>query len=377
MPLKHLLFEGIDFTPKILGYKFARTFGHPSMLPISLTISVTNMCNSRCRTCFLWNLYREKADLKQREFTTSEFEKTFKGIGEPIFWVTMSGGEPFLRPDLPEICSAFTECCIPKILNIPTNALLPTVIEGKTKKILEKCSGTNLVLNLSLDGVGDVHDKIRNIPGNFKLFLETYQRLNALKSEFSNLQIGVHSVVSRYSIYGLMDVYELAKKIGADSYITEVAEQRTELFNIDEDITPDADKYAAFINKLSERIQIELKSKKTVSKATQAFRLVYYQIAAKELRENKQIIPCYAGLASGQINPYGDVWPCCVLGYSKPMGNLRENDYDFKRIWFSKQARHVREFIRGGNCSCPLANAHYTNILCNFKQLAKVIGKMV
>lgn len=376
MPLKHLLFEGIDFAPKILGYKLAMSLGKPSILPISLTVSVTNMCNSRCRTCFLWKLYQEKPDLKQREFKTSEFEKSFESIGAPIFWVTLSGGEPFLRSDLPEICNALNEHCTPKIINIPTNSLLPTVIEDKTKKILEKCSGTNLVINLSLDGVGDAHDKIRNIPGNFELFLKTYQRLNELKEEFSNLQIGVHSVVSKYSINGLMDVYELAKKLGADSYITEVAEQRTELFNVGEDITPDADEYSNFINELSERIQMKSKNRKKVSKATQAFRLVYYQIAAKELKKHKQIIPCFAGLASAQINPFGDIWPCCVLGYNKSMGNLRENNYNFKKIWFSKQAQLVREYIKASNCSCPLANAHYTNILLNFTQLAKVLWKM-
>jgi MoaA/NifB/PqqE/SkfB family radical SAM enzyme len=374
---QNLLREGFNFVPKILGYKIVRAIGHPDMLPVSLTVSVTNACNSRCRTCFLWKLYSENPDLKQREFKTWEFEKTFKSIGKKIFWVTMSGGEPFLRSDLPEICSSFTENCSPKIINIPTNALLPLVIEDKTKKILKKCIGPNLVINLSLDGVGDLHDKIRNIRGNFNLFLETYQRLSRLKSEFPNLQIGVHSVVSKFSINGLMDVYEFSRKIGADSYITEVAERRTELFNTDEDIAPGADEYAEFINKLSERIKGDSKSRKGIAKTAQAFRLIYYQIASKELKEHKQIIPCYAGITSAQINPYGDVWPCCILGYNKPIGNLRDNDYNFKRIWFSKQARNVREFIVGGNCSCPLANAHYTNIICNFEALAKVLRKIV
>lgn len=377
MPIKSLFREGFNIAPKILGYKLSRAYGQPNMLPISLTVSVTNKCNSRCRTCFLWKLYRDKPDLEKREFETWEFERTFESISAPIFWVTMSGGEPFLRPDLADICSAFNKYCTPKIINIPTNSLLPKVIEVKTKEILQRCNGADLVINLSLDGVGDIHDKIRNVSGNFEHFLETFQRLNALKSEFSNLQIGVHSVVSKYSLLGLMDVYEFAEKIGADSYITEVAERRTELFNVDEDITPDADAYRAFINLLSERMGMEFKGRKKISKATNAFRLIYYQIATKELRENRQIIPCYAGLASGQINPYGDVWPCCVLGYSKSIGNLRENEYDFKKIWFSREAQLVRKYIKSGACSCPLANAHYTNILLNFNQLAKVVGKII
>ncbi len=376
MSPKKLLNEGLFLASKILDYKLAKSIGWPKTLPVSLTVSVTNACNSRCRTCYLWELYKQKPQLKQKELQTWEFEATFQSISKPIFWVTMSGGEPFLRSDLPAICSSFVKYCSPKIINIPTNSLMPSIISSKTKAILEECTAADVVINLSLDGIGEVHDKIRNVDGNFNLFLETYERLNELKAQFPNLKLGIHSVVSKFSIGGLKEVYEFAKMLGADSYITEVAEQRTELFNVDKDITPSADEYMRFINELSEAIKSELKSKKAVSKTTQAFRLIYYQLAAQELKEHRQVIPCFAGLASAQINPFGDVWPCCVLGYDQPMGNLRENGYDFKKIWFSKEARRVRQYIKSGNCSCPLANAHYTNILFNFRQLAKVAWQM-
>jgi MoaA/NifB/PqqE/SkfB family radical SAM enzyme len=372
-----LLRQGFYFGPKLLSYQLSRVTGRVNSLPVSLTVSVTNSCNSRCRTCLLWKLYAEKPNLKQEEFKTWEFEKTFQSIKKQIFWVTMSGGEPFLRPDLPEICVAFADNCSPGIINIPTNALLPSAIETKTKLILEKCSKSNVVLNLSLDGIGEIHDEIRNVPGNFKLFLDTYDRLDKLKTEFSNLQLGIHSVVSNFSIEHLNDVYEFSKKLGADSYITEIAEHRTELFNTAENIAPSADEYANFINTLSKKITDDSSSKKNVSKTTRAFRLIYYQIASKELKENRQIIPCFAGLASAQINPFGDVWPCCVLGYDKSMGNLREVNYDFKKIWFSEEAHAIRKYIKSdNNCACPLANAHYTNILFNYKQLARVLLKM-
>ena len=377
MPPNNMIHQGLYFAPKLINYRLFRTFGWPEILPVSLTVSVTNLCNSRCRTCYLWQLHQDKPELKEKDFKTWEFEETFQNLNSKIFWVTMSGGEPFLRADLPQICESFNRYCSPKIINIPTNSLLPSTIESKTKEILEKCPGADLVINLSLDGVGEEHDRIRNVPGNFKLFLDTYERLSRLKSEFPNFQIGIHSVVSKFSIDGLMDVYELAEKMNADSYITEVAEHRTELFNVDKDITPTAAEYKQFIRKLSESIKAESKSSKSVSKTTQAFRLVYYELVARELAEHKQVIPCYAGYASAQINAFGDVWPCCVLGYSKPMGNLRENNYNFRKIWFSKQATDVRMHIKARNCSCPLANAHYTNILLSFRQLIKVTRNMV
>jgi len=347
-------------------------------MPINLTVSVTNMCNSRCKTCFIWRLYRDKPELKEKEFETWEFERTFESIGKSVFWATISGGEPYLRPDLPEICVALSEYCKPRIINIPTNSLLPKVIEDKTKEILEGCDCPNLIINLSLDGIGAKHDEIRGVPRNFRLLLETYQRLKCLKEEFPRLQIGVHSVVSRYSIDGLLDVYEFVKQLSADSYITEVAEQRTELFTVGKDIAPDPDQYTKFVSELSKRIRNDFTHyNKSMSRVTQAFRLTYYQIAAKEHEENRQIIPCYAAFASCQITPYGDVWPCCILGYDRPMGNLRETNYDFRKIWFSEKADDVRRYVKSEDCACPLANAHYTNILLNFKELLKVLRVVI
>ena len=79
------------------------------------------------------------------------------------------------------------------------------------------------------------------------------------------------------------------------------------------------------------------------------------------------------GACCGGINYDGEVWPCCVLGYSKPMGWLRDAEYDFQRIWRSYQAQKVRTYIREGNCACPLANQAYSNILCSGKYVLKFL----
>jgi len=357
-----------------MGYRLSRICHRPRILPVNITISVTNLCNSRCKTCFIWNFYNDQPGLKEKELKTWEFDKIFDSLGNSVFWATLSGGEPYLRQDLPQICEALCEHCNPSIINIPTNSLLPGTIEDKTKRILERCDGPSLIVNLSLDGVKEEHDKIRGVHGNFERFLDTCRRLRQLKSEFPNFHVGIHSVVSKYSIGRLLEVYDYAKNLHTDSYITEVAEHRTELFNKDRDITPSSEEYATFVEGLIKRIKHDgYLFGNPVSRTTQAFRLTYYQIAADVLRKHQQVVSCYAGSASCQVSAYGDLWPCCVLGYDHSMGNLRENDYDFRKIWFSQQAQDIRNYIKHKNCACPLANAHYTNILCNFKALTKVL----
>ncbi len=64
-------------------------------------------------------------------------------------------------------------------------------------------------------------------------------------------------------------------------------------------------------------------------------------------------------------------------GVKKPMGNLREANYDFRQTFHSEQANEVRRYIRDRKCYCPLANQTYSNILCNTKALFKVLKNIL
>lgn len=299
------------------------------------------------------------------ELSTGEFDEIFRKLGG-AYWFTMSGGEPFLRKDIVEICQSAHANCRPSIINIPTNGLLHDVIPSKVKEILEVCPNSQIVVNLSLDGIGAQHDEIRGVKGNFEKAMKTYEALRSLNGE--NLELGIHTVVSVFNVHEIPQIYEQLKKLKPDSYITEIAEERVELDTVGKKITPSLEEYSKAVDYLSERIkQQEFRG---ISKLTQAFRLEYYKLVKRTLGEKKQVIPCYAGFASAQIAPEGNVWPCCIRAES--MGNLRDVDYDFKKVWFSKRADKLRKSIKASNCYCPLANVSYTNMLCNFKTLARV-----
>jgi len=144
---------------KIPVYAAFHNFGMPHMLPLNFTVSVTYHCNSRCKTCNVW---RKRVN----EFTLGEFDRTFKGIGKTAYWFTFSGGEPFLRKDLVDICHSAYRHCQPGIINIPTNGILPGIAD-RVREIVEACYKSQIIINLSLDGVGEKHDAIRGVPGNF------------------------------------------------------------------------------------------------------------------------------------------------------------------------------------------------------------------
>jgi len=371
------------FLPKVMAFRMAREGLIKPPMPVTLTYSVTNMCQSRCKTCNLWKVYRDNPELKKNELKIDEIEKIFKSIGH-IYFFNISGGEPFLRKDLAEIVDLACKYLTPGVIHTPTNALAPKLIEKKTRMILEimkenNCSKIPFTIKPSFDGVGEKHDFIRGREGNFEKVLETLDRLKRLKEQYSNLDVNLGTVISRFNVDDIEEVSDYAHKLNVDSYINEIAEQRSELFTLSDPITPSADQYENAVRYFSSVIKKDLKSKGALSRYTQAFRLVYYDIVTQTLRYKKQVIPCYAGISNVHINPYGEVWPCCVLGYQKPMGSLRspEANYDFMKIWQSERAKEVREYIRLENCHCPLANQAYSNILCNFTAMVKVMRNVI
>ncbi|MFP4085193.1 MAG: radical SAM/SPASM domain-containing protein [Desulfobacteraceae bacterium] len=344
--------------------------------PITLTYSVTSACQSRCKTCNIGLAYQQDQKRKIKDFSLDEIERVFGGVGH-IYFFNISGGEPFLRKDLPDIVDLACKYLKPKIIHIPTNAIASEAIRDLTRQCLEIIGHYDSTLPLtvkpSIDGIGSLHDEIRGVKGNFKQLEKTIGYLKEIEKEYSNFHLELGTVVSKFNIDHLSEIQDYVHSLGVQSYRNEIAENRTEFFNLEDDITPDPDTYGRLIEEFSIKIRRNIKGKRHLTRLTEALRLTYYDLAVRIIREKRQVIPCYAGISNVHINYDGEVWPCCVLGYAKPMGSLREEGYDFQKVWHSEQADRVRKYIKDGNCACPLANQAYSNILCSPTYLIKVL----
>ena len=341
-------------------YHLARRTGRLRPLPMNLTFSVSYQCNSTCKTCNVWRK-------RVQDFSLDEYEQTFRHLGHSPYWLTFSGGEPFLRPDLVDIILAAYRHCRPGIINIPTNGILVKRVVKGVERLAREASRAQIVVNLSLDGIGEQHDEIRGVPGNYAKLLETYAGLRGLNAP--NLTLGVHTVISRYNVDHFIPLHHHVREhLRPDSYITEIAEERVELDTVGLDITPPPAKYAEVVDHLV--ADIDANPAEGVAGIAQAFRRHYYQIARRTLEEQRQVLPCYAGVASAHIAPNGDVWTCCIR--AEPMGNLREVGYDLRQVWNSPRADDLRGSIRRGECHCPLANAAYSSMLCDPPSLWQV-----
>src|SRR5438093_9153719 len=87
--------------------------------PRSAVVAVTMACQSRCTMCDIWQ-YGRGSELRPEDYSR---------LPASLREVNISGGEPFLRKDLPDIVRVIRARCPKARIVISTNALMPARIE--------------------------------------------------------------------------------------------------------------------------------------------------------------------------------------------------------------------------------------------------------
>jgi MoaA/NifB/PqqE/SkfB family radical SAM enzyme len=301
--------------------------------------------------------------------TPQEWKRLFEDIGDSVFWATLSGGEPFLYNDIVAVYHYLNTICKPMAVNIPTNGQLTDRIVIKISQMVKAFPKTKLTINVSIDHCDPKkNDEIRGLPGYYEKAVETVRQLLTLEDHKSSerLTVGIHSVVSMYNIYDMKIIRENLVKLlkSPDDYVTEIAENRVELQTMDSVIGPDPFLYQELVPTLTAGGR-GLK---------QAFRRQYYESVAGRMTQYRYPAPpCFAGYATCQVTPSGDIWPCCIRG--EVIGNLRDEKFNFSKIWNGEKARLARE--QSKRCSCPMANVSYTNSLLHPPTLARVVKSII
>ncbi|HVG39251.1 MAG TPA: radical SAM protein, partial [Pyrinomonadaceae bacterium] len=170
-------------------YRLLRSTGREKKLG-TVIFFVTSRCNARCETCFYWDELNRPGDL-----TFDRIEKISRTM-PAITDLWLSGGEPTLRRDLPDIIDLFVRQNGVSRVIIPTNGLLLK----KTVEIVERALGEHpqleLYLNVALDGYGETHDRIRGVPGNWPKTLDCIRALYPAKERFrERFRLNVNTVI--------------------------------------------------------------------------------------------------------------------------------------------------------------------------------------
>jgi molybdenum cofactor biosynthesis enzyme MoaA len=106
--------------------------------------------------------------------------------------LNLSGGEPFLRAEFGEICRQFIRQNQVRQIYVPTNDYFT---DRTVKQITETLKEKDLdlfVAEISLDGLGEFHNKFRSSPSAFDKAMQTYEALAKLQE--SDPRLRIHSI---------------------------------------------------------------------------------------------------------------------------------------------------------------------------------------
>ncbi|MFH1233457.1 MAG: radical SAM protein [Patescibacteria group bacterium] len=261
-----------------------------------VVLAVTYRCNSRCIMCNIWE---KKPTLESRPGDYVNLPKNLQNIN-------ITGGEPFLKNDLHKIIEILSQRCPKAKIIISTNGFAVDLILSQTEKIIKIFPKIGIAI--SIDGIGENHNKIRGVVGGFEKSMRTIKGLKKLGVK--NLKVAF--TLGDYNIEELSKVYILASELGFEFSLA-IVHSSENFFSKENKIS----KKKELAEKLDWLIKREL-----LSWSLKRWVRAYFAYGAKlYIKTGKRIIPDYSGKDNVFIDPIGDVYPCDVS--SEKIGELK------------------------------------------------------
>jgi Fe-coproporphyrin III synthase len=260
--------------------------------------AVTYRCNSRCRMCNIWQMQDFSGELAITDMVK---------LPSSLQNINLSGGEPFLRMDLPEIVAAIKQQCPQVRITISSNGFATAIILDKMKEILK--IDPEITVALSLDGVGLAHEAVRNIPGAFEKTIATLHGLKKLG--VNNLRLAF--TIGDYNTAELKKVYELSRQEGVEMTIAAV-HSSDNFFNKTNEMKA--------LPEITAELSWLMKQELAGWNVKRWLRAYFIFGLIKFVQTGRRILPDYSGQISCFIDPQGKIYPCDIS--LDQMGNLKE-----------------------------------------------------
>lgn len=321
--------------------------------PFRINVAVTYRCNLRCKMCDIWKIYKESPDLARDEMCSEDYTPLFESVSHDLFWLGLTGGEPFLKKDLIEIVHlAVSKSPKLHILELTTNGFSKRTIEKKVSEILEDTNVPFITVGVSIDGPPLTHDYIRGRKESWDRAIATYKKLCEISNSHPNLSPHISYTISRYNAGCFLDFLNALAKEGirmeTDSISVGVEHIGHLYHNVDSERGSLLYGANTDIQFLLPRIGIfRSVTKGIVEIGRHLFKKMFLISVIDFLKKpNKMVIPCAALFCSCFIDPFGFVYPCSI--YDKKLGNVRKTS--FHHIWHSHTANKLRESIKEEKC---------------------------
>jgi MoaA/NifB/PqqE/SkfB family radical SAM enzyme len=330
---------------------------------------VTQSCNFTCDHCFNYiENQRKPSDL-----SLEEVRKFASSLGH-LKYVTFAGGEPTIRRDLAELAEIFYRSNGLQILNCVTNGWFTDRAVEFARRVLESCPELSLHIAISIDGLEEVHDRIRNKKGSFTQCIKTLRALQRIQESEPGGRLSIGGT-GTYNAGNAATFLDVARYITGDVGVPytmnlirgeDVQDNRLKAIDIDH-YRRVADQLASINQRLFPRTY-PLRAAKLA--LTQTLTDVIYD----SFKHDKMTVPCKAGESGFVLTASGEVMLCEILDIR--LGNIRQHDYDVMKILNGPRAQEEKRKILEQKCHCTWECFQSMNIALSPSMYPRVAGYM-
>ncbi|MBF0518992.1 MAG: radical SAM protein [Nitrospirae bacterium] len=308
--------------------------------PIFVGLYITNLCNLRCKYCFV-NIDDRFNEPSRAGFNKDEVIKIVDELYEMgTRWIFLLGGEPLMHKDIGPIVKHITKKGI--LLHILTNG---TLIKQKIDEI-----DTADSVCISIDGAEDSTDKMRG-QGTFK------RALSGVETALSRgMLVRVHAVLNKHSLTEMDALVEMAKEmkititISPPNYLGKSDDPALAL------TTEEYKEFYLRYRKLKEKGYPIGNSFYSIDKSLH-WPISYHNFITTEQKfAHYKPIPCVIGYTHGCIDAEGTMFNCIQRGC---LDGLNIKEVGIKRAWDALPER------RADCVSCSSINTIETSAYLN------------
>jgi MoaA/NifB/PqqE/SkfB family radical SAM enzyme len=311
------------------------------MKPIRPTVLIYNctfVCDARCEMCNNWKRGDRKAEMS--------LEQLERVMTHP-FWgaienLNISGGEPTTRNDLPEMVELFHRH-LPRMrkVGVNTTGLTPHRAIPMLTRIVEFCADKDVLFSarVSLDGIGDVHNQVRQVKRGFDKAVQTIEAMQGLAEKHPNFQFGLAATIFASNLEDAQNILEWSRARKLDIVFNMLRFTDAMLGNRDlEEKIKFREREEEFMRKFFlDRVQEESVL------SGQAFMYLHY--ADMIANGYQRTMPCPFQTQGLLLNPNGELFYC---ENSKEIGNVL--DKDAGRIYLEAENLAYRETFKDTIC---------------------------
>jgi MoaA/NifB/PqqE/SkfB family radical SAM enzyme len=328
--------------PRDLVNTFVNAKIHP-IRPTVLIYNCTWVCDARCTMCNNWKWGDRKSDM-----TLAQLEPV---LNDP-FWgavenLNISGGEPTTRNDLPAMVEMFQRH-LPRLrkIGINTTGLTPQRAIPMLTRIVEFCAkqGVLISIRVSLDGIGDVHNQVRDVKRGFEKASQTIEAMQALSKTHDNFQFGIASTIFATNMQDAENILAWARTKGLDVVFNMLRFTDAMLHNKElQEKIGFGDREEAFMRKFFlDRVQEESVL------SGQAFMYLHY--ADMIANGYQRTMPCPFQSQGLLLNPNGDLHYC---ENSEKLGNVLDDPAE--QLYFKAENLMHRQHLKDKVCPTCLS----------------------